>query len=710
MTTTKKTPSGASLSLGWLPGDTPAFKGRAGRARQARAGKVRLSALRSLTALSRARSPSSYAGSLGSGAAKASRFGSGRLAGSRGFRPANMQRVVVKTYIGKTTSARGVKAAAAHVGYIGREGAGEGGGRAVAFDGEGDLTRDQVADFRDDMVHDRHHFRVMVSPENGGRLDLKEYAREVVHQMESDLGSRLDWLGVVHANTDNPHVHLVIRGVTDKGGDLVISRQYLSHGMRHAAEDLATSRLGYRTAQEIEQSLKRDLTAERFTAVDRQLLVRAGASEDGILHTGGLSDGQHDRGGPIRNNLITRLHYLERSGLAAEVGPGVWQLDEQLEKNLRGLSTRRDIVKQVQALAAGRENNLNVVVFNKETPLGQAVVGRVIARGDVDELSDRRFVGVSATDGQIYYVPLSAYSERPGFEASPGSIVSVSVVSPARATAADANIEKFARAHGLVYDPAGHKDEVVASRRLPPEASPDEYILAHTKRLDSLSSRGLTTKLPDGRYQIPEDYLARVQDPVAMGMDKGGFVRIDRLSHQDLPQQVQAVGSTWLDQEIAKGGVPKYSQSFGPSRFQAELSDAIRGRLERLQGMGLATAHEGRITPTKNFVNALYEREIAAAQERLRETYGEPHPLGPGSQFAGRLEHIERLSSGPHAVIAEGQRFVLAPVSGNMGAQVGNDLSITLGRAKELSHAVPALQQIPLRYEVVRTQQLGLSL
>ncbi len=35
---------------------------------------------------------------------------------------------------------------------------------------------------------DRHHLRFIVSPEAGKRLDIKEFARELVREMQTDLG------------------------------------------------------------------------------------------------------------------------------------------------------------------------------------------------------------------------------------------------------------------------------------------------------------------------------------------------------------------------------------------------------------------------------------------------------------------------------------------------------------------------------------------
>jgi len=39
-------------------------------------------------------------------------------------------------------------------------------------------------------------------------------------QAERDLGTKLDWIGVDHWNTDNPHVHVLVRGKADDGRDL----------------------------------------------------------------------------------------------------------------------------------------------------------------------------------------------------------------------------------------------------------------------------------------------------------------------------------------------------------------------------------------------------------------------------------------------------------------------------------------------------------
>jgi type IV secretory pathway VirD2 relaxase len=205
-------------------------------------------------------------------AGRVSRFGRGGSAAAGIRVRVAPQRVTVKARVvrhsryGRTGGAG--RALQEHVAYLARGGVAEEGGRGVLFDDDTDLSPPEARAFREAITGDRHHFRFIVSPEAGSELDLKDYAREFITQMESDLGTTLEWLAVAHYDTDNPHLHLLVRGKDARGGDLVINREYLSHGMRLQAMELATQHLGPRLPEEIERSLERDLKADRVTGLD----------------------------------------------------------------------------------------------------------------------------------------------------------------------------------------------------------------------------------------------------------------------------------------------------------------------------------------------------------------------------------------------------------------------------------------------------------
>ena len=60
--------------------------------------------------------------------------------------------------------------------------------------------------------------------------DLRAFTRELMADAERDLGTDLDWVAVDHWNTDNPYIHVLVRGRADDGQDLVISRGYITKG------------------------------------------------------------------------------------------------------------------------------------------------------------------------------------------------------------------------------------------------------------------------------------------------------------------------------------------------------------------------------------------------------------------------------------------------------------------------------------------------
>lgn len=171
--------------------------------------------------------------------------------------------------------------------------------------------------------------------------DLRSFARELMADAERDLGTKLDWVAVDHWNTDNPHIHVLVRGRADDGQDLVIGRDYVSRGFRTRAEQRVTLELGARSEREIQSALEREVEAERWTNLDRA--IRNTADEGaGMVN---LRPGGPDRDSDLRQFMIDRVAKLQRLGLAEQVEPGCWTLKPRLEETLRDLSVRGDVIK-----------------------------------------------------------------------------------------------------------------------------------------------------------------------------------------------------------------------------------------------------------------------------------------------------------------------------------------------------------------------------
>ena len=185
---------------------------------------------------------------------------------NRGMR----QRVVVKAHVARHQRGKAQRGLARHVSYLGRESASLDGKRGVFYD----ATRESVDGKKEAVqwAQDRHHFRLIVSPERGGDIpDMTAYIREAMRRVERDLDTKLTWIAVNHHNTDNPHAHVLLRGTQADGADVVIPRQYISYGIRDRASEVATELLGERSPQEVQLGKSKEVEAEGFTSLDRMI-------------------------------------------------------------------------------------------------------------------------------------------------------------------------------------------------------------------------------------------------------------------------------------------------------------------------------------------------------------------------------------------------------------------------------------------------------
>lgn len=645
-----------------------------------------------------------------SGAKRYSQAGRGGHAAAQFAARSGRQRVAVKARVVRARpGGQSAGSLRAHLRYIRGRGEGAEGadGQNIVFNGSGEVRGEDVLDFAERVADDRHHFRFIISPEGAERLDLKAFTQELVAHMEQDLGTRLEWVAGEHHDTDNPHVHLMIRGKDERGGDLVINREYISYGMRAQAMEVATRHLGPRLAEEIERSYQLELTANRLTALDLRLASDAANRVDGLV-TPLLGQGGSLAAERQQVQTLARLQHLESLGLAQERRAGVWQVDPDLVARLRRLGSRNDIVKLVHERMRGEEHTLSPVIFSKESPPTGPVTGRVVDRGVADELYDRRYLLVDGRDGQAYYVPLSEYSERPGHEAAVGSIVTIAPAAKQLARAADRNLAQFAARHEGVYDPVLHTAETTERRRLPEGVSPADYVESHVKRAKALASRGLIEALPEGRFRIPADLSERVARVVAPGRDSGAVLKIERHSLQDLDAQVGANGVTWLDRELARGADPDATPRVGATRFERDVQRSLKARAATLRSMGLVEDSPGR--RRTQFLDQLYEREIAEAAQRLRGQYGELGRLEAGSRVRGKAVAIEQLPSGPHVVIVNADRFALVPAQGSLANQVGKTVEIAIGPARTMNALQPAGLQLAVQFRALHmTRSRGLG-
>jgi type IV secretory pathway VirD2 relaxase len=346
-----------------------------------------------------------------------SRIGRGSAFGTlaaAGLYPGGQRRVIVKARITKFKAGQ-LGAARAHLRYIQRDGVTPEGEPGQLYGPDTDQANGTT--FLDDCGDDRHQFRLIVSPEDGAQLhDLKPFIRDFMAQVERDLETKLDWVAVDHYNTGQPHTHIVIRGKDDRGGDLIITKDYMSHGLRMRAREFLTLELGPEIEHDMTLKLAREVNAERFTRLDRALLKH---TDRGYLVISAMPP--EDRA--THASHMGRLKTLQNMGLALERQTGVWQISPDVEIKLKSLGQRGDIIKAMHRVM--RETGIDrpggsFAMFDTAKP-GNRIVGRVAGLGLTDEINDRHYIVVDGADGKVHYADVGHL--RPEFVPDKGMII-----------------------------------------------------------------------------------------------------------------------------------------------------------------------------------------------------------------------------------------------------------------------------------------------
>jgi type IV secretory pathway VirD2 relaxase len=185
---------------------------------------------------------------------------------------------------------------------------------------------------------DERMLKIIVSPEFGeDRVDLVHLTRDLMQRMTSDLNTELQWVATAHFNTDNPHVHIALRGIRENGTSLRIERDYIKHGIRRIAEDLCARQLGYRTQLDVAEAGRREVSQQRFTSLDRAIARNKPTTDhswDFLIRQDPMESlGQY---------VIARLRNLEGMGLAAAAGLNQWRVRQDFETALRTMQRLGD--------------------------------------------------------------------------------------------------------------------------------------------------------------------------------------------------------------------------------------------------------------------------------------------------------------------------------------------------------------------------------
>ena len=391
---------------------------------------------------------------------------------------------------------------------------------------------------------------------------------------------------------------------------------------------------------------------------------------------------EHAALGQNRYLLIERLKKLERMELAQEEAPSRWSLSDRMEKTLRELGERGDIIKTMHRAITerGLAHGAGDYIVH-DGPADRPVIGRVIGKGLAgDELGDRVHLVIDGADGRAHYVEMS---ETTASEVRTGSIVEIGRAEPPPRPA-DRTIADFARDNGGTYEPALHLAIARDTVRIP-DGNYEGYVESHVRRLEALRRSGIVERIDAEHWRIPADFEERAREYDAQRTKQLG-ARV--LSLIDLDAQVTANAATWLDRSL----ISNERSPFSNGGFGREAMDAMARRRQWLIDEGFARAEPDRIIYRRSMLAELARRELDEAGRKLaRERGGSFYVPESGERISGTYRQSVQLVSGKYALVERSREFTLVPwrpvIEKELGKQVaglvrGDGISWELGRQR----------------------------
>jgi uncharacterized protein DUF3363 len=235
---------------------------------------------------------------------------------------------------------------------------------------------------------DKRLFKIILSPEDSS-ADLNRTTQDLISRIESEICGKVEWGGVVHRDTDHPHVHIIMRDRLRSGVEFTLPRELIRSRLREVAQNSLTRQLGPRTFEEIEQQRQTELTANRVTPLDRRL----------IAHLVPVSDGAEfkDLRKVANLNEGSRLRHLSQLGLARLLPGGQWQVRSDFLSQLRNMKDIQDRARTLFRCGVAISDPHAPMVYSSAS---KRLIGRILLNSE-DEKTGALQTIFETTEGKI---------------------------------------------------------------------------------------------------------------------------------------------------------------------------------------------------------------------------------------------------------------------------------------------------------------------
>lgn len=409
--------------------------------------------------------------------------------------------VIIKARYIKNNGASFKEKIKAHLAYISRDHAGKECQKAELFSDEEskEFLQNTIANFNESP----HNFRFIISPEDGDKIDLKYFSKNLLKTIESDLNTKINWVASCHYDTNEPHVHLVIDGRDKSGEKLLMTRDYISRGIRNRASTIINNKLGLKTKEEIIKNLEINVNKNNKNYLDN---IIKNNIKNGVINLTKINN--EDFKDTSNELLKKRISYLETKELATKSNEYEWTIKENYLQSLRELSRTSSIVERLShSLLIDKERC--ELVSPKSLLEDKVHSGQVISRGYVNEIDDQQYLVLKTEQAKYLYIELEKYSEKTPSKI--GDWVRITTTKPFDGPKpSDHSIARVAKDNSGIYDAHIHEKESAEQKKLAPGVSAREYVQVHLKRLEILAKLELVTKLSEKKFSIPHNFIEKV--------------------------------------------------------------------------------------------------------------------------------------------------------------------------------------------------------
>lgn len=423
-----------------------------------------------------------------------------------------------------------------HLYYITREEAGLEGQKAELFSNHDSAP--SISELADSFSKSPHNFRFIISPENGDKLDLKEFTKELIEIMEKDLGTKLNWVASCHYDTNNPHIHLVVDGRDDREKKLLIRKDYMSRGIRNRASQISTYMIGLKTKEEIYYGMSLSTSKNSKTYLDEVIQFISTNSSKEIINTDKIKYKEFDF---INKTLLEeRLYYLESKGLSTRNENNCWTINKNYPDILKEIGRTNSIIERLSQKLSVKKEQCQII--SRESLPDKGYKGRVVSHGFTNEIDEIRFLVIKTEDNKYLYLELGKYSEKT--PSKTGDWVHISATKPSEGPrASDRNIVQLAQKNNGIYDVELHQTYAHQQKKLPPGVSVQEYGDMHLKRLEILHKMDLVKKISDKKFRIPDNLIEKITSKTqSKAKTHKPHIRVEQIPRPTLSSSVLSKG------------------------------------------------------------------------------------------------------------------------------------------------------------------------